>query len=158
MWLVMVVEPWMWMGVDGGGNGGGVVGGGVGADAPPPVVAPQQPVVAPLQLPPQQQLLLQRVQQQQLVLRQLLGQMKGGQGGLLGCLPGGVLPDVPQLPPFLQAGQGGPCLGGLPPGPFNLGALGAALPIPLVAGQPGVGEAVPGQASLSSCPWASWGT
>ena len=74
-----------------------MVGGGVGADAPPPVVAPQQPVVAPLQLPPQQQLLLQRVQQQQLVLRQLLGQMQGGQGSLLGGLPGGILPDVPQL-------------------------------------------------------------
>ena len=50
---------------------------------------------------------------------------------MLGGPPGGVLPDIPQLPLFLQHAQGSPGLGGLPPGPFNLGAPGGSTASPI---------------------------
>ena len=59
---------------------------------------------------------------------------QGGSGGILAGLPGGVPPNVPQFPLFLQPGSVVPGLGALSPGPaqpFNFGALGYALPLPL---------------------------
>ena len=114
----------------GGGDGGLVVGGGLGGGQPAPVVnpllqqqqqmVPQQNAPLPLQMPPQQHLMLQRVRQQ-LMLRQFLGNVQGVPGVVLGGPPGGVLPDIPQLPLF-KLTQGGAVLG-----PAALGgpALGA---------------------------------
>ena len=94
----------------------------------------------------------------------------GDGGAVVGGGPGGGDPPpvvnplkqqqlvVPQqMPPQqqlmlqrVQHAQGGAGLGGLPPGPFNLAALGAALPLPFAAGGvaavPGLG--VPGKALL----------